>query len=159
MTMKLLLPISIISRQQLSDVLLTITLWQSACLLMDFEIHPPLQLEYIRRAPKFWLSSSDWLKKTQCSIPPNSQTDLTPFTVSMMSGDDRGFVCGWTGHFGCHCPNAQCYCCDEFGHIVKACPNKIPPSETPYHQDRSHSRHQYTHNQKGQITLLLWSKT
>ena len=28
---------------------------------------------------------------------------LTPPTVSMMSNNDRCFVCGWTGHFGHHC--------------------------------------------------------
>ena len=31
---------------------------------------------------------------------------LTPPTVSMMSGNDKCFVCGWTGLFGCHCPDA-----------------------------------------------------
>ena len=34
---------------------------------------------------------------------------LTPCMVSMMSNDDRCFVCRWMGHFGHHCPNAQCY--------------------------------------------------
>ena len=34
---------------------------------------------------------------------------LTPPNVSMISGDEKCFACGWTGHFGCHCPDAQCY--------------------------------------------------
>ena len=71
---------------------------------------------------------------------------LAPSAVSMMSSDDKCFVCGWTGHFGHHCPDAQCYCCDEFGHFAQDCPHKIPPSGTPCHHGRSYSRHQYTHN-------------
>ena len=67
-----------------------------------------------------------------------------PSTVRMMYGDDRCFVCGLTGHFACHILDSQCYGCNEFGHFAQDCPNKIPPSETPSHQDRSHSRHQYT---------------
>ena len=66
---------------------------------------------------------------------------LTPSTVSMRSSDDNCFVCGWTGHFGCHCPDVQCYGCYEFGHFAQDCPHKIPPSVTPCHHGRSHSRH------------------
>ena len=73
---------------------------------------------------------------------------LTPSRVSMMSGNDRCFVCVCTVHFGGHCPDTQCYGCDEFGHFVQDCPNKILSSGTPCHQDRCHSRHQYTHNQR-----------
>ena len=46
------LSISITLKQQLSNVLLTMTLWQSASLLRDFEMHPPLQLKYMKRPPK-----------------------------------------------------------------------------------------------------------
>ena len=34
---------------------------------------------------------------------------------------------------------------------VMSFPNKIPPSGTPCHQDRSHSRHRYTHNQRDRL--------
>ena len=74
---------------------------------------------------------------------------LTPSTVSMMSNKDRCF-CGHIGHLGGHCPNAWCY--------------KIPPSGTPCHQDRSHSRPRYTHNQRDRllckaVPLCLWFNT
>ena len=65
-----------------------------------------------------------------------------------MSSDYRCFVCGWTGHFGYHCPDAQCYGCDEFGHFAQDCPNKMSPSATPHHPDKSHLRHWYTHTQR-----------
>ena len=52
---------------------------------------------------------------------------LTPTMVSMMSNDDRYFVCGQTGHFHYHCLVAQCYGCDEFGNFAHDCSNKIPP--------------------------------
>ena len=85
---------------------------------------------------------------------------LTPSTVSMISNDNRCFVSGWTGHFCCHCPNVQCYSCNESSHFAQDCPNKIPPSGTPSHQDRSCSRPQYTHTQREQITIQpLWTQT
>ena len=46
-----------------------------------------------------------------------------------MSSDTKCLVSGWTGHFGHHCPDSQCYGYDEFGHFAQDCPYKIPPSE------------------------------
>ena len=73
---------------------------------------------------------------------------LTTCMVSMISHDDRCFVCGQMAHFGCHYPEAQCCGCDEFGHFVQDCPNKIPLSGTPCHQDRSCLRYQYIYSQR-----------
>ena len=50
---------------------------------------------------------------------------LTPSTVSMMFGDDRCFVCWWTGHFGHHCPDAQCYGSDEFSPLPRTVPTRF----------------------------------
>ena len=50
---------------------------------------------------------------------------LTPSAFSRMSGDYRCFVCGWTGHFGCHYPDAQCYGCDELGNFAQDCPTRF----------------------------------
>ena len=47
---------------------------------------------------------------------------INPSIVSMMSGHDRCFVFGWTGHFACHCHDAQCFGCNEFGHFAQDYP-------------------------------------
>ena len=73
---------------------------------------------------------------------------LTTSTVSMMSNDDRYFVCGQTDHFCHHCLSVHCYSWDEFGNIAWDCPSKILPSGTPGQQGRSCSRHWYTHTQR-----------
>ena len=87
MTMKCWLPISINSKQQLSNMLLTMTLQQSASLLKALEMQQPSQLKYMRRTPKLWLKSSglvEKLKTVHCLT-----ATLTPYTVSMMSSNDR----------------------------------------------------------------------
>ena len=57
------------SRQQPRDVLLTVTLWQSASLLKALEMHPLLHPKYMRRTPKLWLKSSDFLRN---SVQPSN---------------------------------------------------------------------------------------
>ena len=81
----------------------------------------------------------------------------TPPMVSMMSSNDRRFVCGGIGHIGHHCPDAQCYSCDAFGHFAQDCFNKIPPSGIPCQHDRSHSRHWYTHTQRDRWHFTYYS--
>ena len=68
--------------------------------------------------------------------------------VSMISNDDKCFVCGCMGHFGHHHPDTQCDSCDEFGHFTQDCPNKIPLSRTPCQHDSSHLRQWYTYTQR-----------
>ena len=65
-----------------------------------------------------------------------------------MSSDDRHFVGGQTGDFGYHCPSAQCYGYNEFGHFAQDCPHKIPPSRMSCYHGRSHSKHWYIHTQR-----------
>ena len=100
-----------------------------------YEKDPQTLAEVIRQAEK--LNAVHQLTAT-----------LTPSLVSMMSGVDRYFVCGQIDHFGYHCLDAQYYGCDEFSHFARDFPNKIPPSGTPYHQDRLNSRHQYTYTKR-----------
>ena len=143
--MKLWLPIFIASKQQQSDVLLIMTLQQSAFWLKALGMHPLKHPKYMRRTP-----NSGWGHQTCWEAQHSTQliATLTPSTVSMMSSDDRCFVCGWTGHFDYHCPVAQCYGCDYFGHFAQDCPHNIPRSGTPCHHQRSWSRHQYTPTQR-----------
>ena len=62
--MKLLLPISTTSKQQLSDELLTMTLWQSVFLLKALDMFTLLQLKFMKRTLELCLRSSDWLKNS-----------------------------------------------------------------------------------------------
>ena len=138
-TIKLLLPIPTASKQLLSNVLLIMTLWHSTFFLRDFEIHPPLQLKYIKRTLHTLAEVIRLVEKLNAAHQLTAT--LTPSMVNIMSGNDRCFVCGQIGHIGHHCPDIQCDGCDEFGHFAQDCPNKIPPLGTPCHQDRSCPRH------------------
>ena len=72
------------------------------------------------------IRSMEKLNTAQCHsyfIPP---------LVNVMSSDDNCFACGKQGHIGHHCPMAQYYNCDAFGHFTQNCPKKIAPSGTPY---------------------------
>ena len=71
--MKLLLPLSITSKQQLSNALFnngTMAFFS----LRDFEMHLPSQLKCIKRTFKPWLKSSDLLKNSM-QHTTNSHTD------------------------------------------------------------------------------------
>ena len=100
---------------------------------------PSIASKLYERTPKLWLMSSDLLR---CSVQHTQLTaTLTPSAVSMMSGNNRCFVCEWTDQFGCHFLDVQCYCCVKFGHFAEDCPHKIPPSGTLCHHRISCSMH------------------
>ena len=67
-------------------------------------------------------------------------------TVNIMSQEeDCCFQFQELDHIAHHCPNVQCFMCDEYGHIVVDCPHRIPPSGTPAPQHRPKSRKRH-HN-------------
>ena len=75
------------------------TLWQST--FKDLRDAPTI-------APKIYEKDPQTLAEVirlvgKLSAVHQLTATLTPFTVSMMSGDDV-FFCGWTGHFGCSLP-------------------------------------------------------
>ena len=72
---------------------------------------------------------------------------LTSPTVSMMLNDSC-FVCGKSGHISHHCPSAQCYNCEGFGHFAKDCSDKILPSGTPCHHNKFYSQPCYDNNHR-----------
>ena len=47
------------------------------------------------------------------------------------------------GHIAWNCPHIRSYECDEYGHIVVDCPDRLPPSGTPsnHHQPKPHRSH------------------
>ena len=68
---------------------------------------------------------------------------LLPFsTVNVMTNEgDQCFQCQELGHIAHNCPNMCCFECYEYGHIAADCLDKMPPSGTPVHQKRWHTRH------------------
>ena len=118
--MRLWLPTFTASTQQQHNVLLIMTLQQSAFLLKALGMHLLSHPKYMKRTPKLWLRSSGHQHQLTAT--------LTPSTVSMMTGDDKCFVCGQTGHFDHHCPEAHCHGPNEFRHFAQDCPHKIPLS-------------------------------
>ena len=61
----------------------------------------------------------------------------------MLHEEDHCFQCQGSGHIAHHCPNVQCFECDEYGHKVMDFPHRIPPSGKPAHHHRSHSQHRH----------------
>ena len=71
---------------------------------------------------------------------------LTPSAVSMMSSDNKCFVCGQTGHFGCHCPDVQCYGFNGFGLFAQDCPPQDSSIRNCMSPWQISFKHWYTHN-------------
>ena len=94
------------------------------------------------------------------NAPQQVTTSLTSPTVNMMPNGDRCFVCGKTSNIHCHCPNTQCYNCKDFGHFTWECPDRIPPSGTPHHHNRSCFLPHYDHNcrDRSQSLNYKWSQ-
>ena len=90
--MKLLLPISTASKQQLSDALLTMTLWQSTFLSKDFGMHTPSQLKFMKDTQTF----GEVIRLVEkLNAAQKLTATLTPSMVSMMTKDERCFVVFW----------------------------------------------------------------
>ena len=83
----------------------------------------------------------------------------TSSTVNMMSNDDWCFVCRKTGHIGHHCPDVQCYNYKEFGHFIQDFPDRLPPSGTPHHHNRSCSWPCYDHSHRDRSQSLNYRQS
>ena len=90
--MKLLLPISTTSKQQLSNAPLTKTLQPSAFLLKDFGMHTPPHLTFTKKDPHTLSEVIQIVEKF--NVAQQLIATLIPSMVSMMSNGDRCFVCG-----------------------------------------------------------------
>ena len=91
-TIKLWLPTSITSRQQPNDVLLTMTLWKSTSLFKALDVAPTIASKIYEMDHQTLAEVIRLVEKS--SAAHQLTATLTPSTVSMMSGDDRCFVCG-----------------------------------------------------------------
>ena len=69
-------------------------------------------------------------------------TLLPSSTVNVMTNKgDQCFQCQELGYIAHNCPNVCCFESYEHGHIAADCPDRIPPSCTPAHHRRWHTRH------------------
>ena len=71
-----------------------------------------------------------------------TMTIIPSSTVNMMSNkEDQCFQCQELGYIAQYCPHIRC---DEYGHNVIDCPQKIPPSGTlvPHHKGTQKLPHQ-----------------
>ena len=61
----------------------------------------------------------------------------------MSHEEDLCIQCQESGHIAHHCPNVQCFECDEYRHIVMDCLQRIPTSSIPAHCHISQSWHRH----------------
>ena len=91
------------------------------------------------KGPKTLSDAISEVEKLQ-TVQQLTATLLPSSTVNMMCNEGaQCFQCQELGHIACHCPNIRCFDCDEYGHVAADCPDRIPPSGTPAHQKRHHS--------------------
>ena len=56
----------------------------------------------------------------------------------MSSDEDKCYQCQELAHMACYCPQIRCFYCNNYGHVVADCSDKIPPSGTPArHRERT----------------------
>ena len=130
-------------KQKLWGAVSKVTLLPIASSLKAFGMHTTLQQRSMKRT--FRLLEVIQLVKKFNSAQLVMAT-LTSSTVNIISNNDWCVVFGKTSHIGHHCPDVQCYNCEEFGHLTRDCPHKIPPLGTPCHHNMSHSQSHYSHN-------------
>ena len=93
------------------------------------------------KGPQMLTDANSEVEKLQAAQQLTA-TLLPSSTVNMMSNEgDQCFQCQELGHIIHNCPNMHCFECDECGHIAVDSLDKIPPSGTPMHHKRWHTRH------------------
>ena len=90
--MKLSQPMSTASKQQLSDIPLTVTLWPSAFLVKGLLDAHTTAVKIYENDPQTWSEVIRIVEKLNAA--QQLTATLTPSMVCMMSNDDRCFVCG-----------------------------------------------------------------
>ena len=84
-----------------------------------------------KKGPQTLLEAIKEVEKLQAAQQITSSLLPTSSVNTMSSDNDRCFQCQEVSHMACYCPHIWCYDCDNYGHVVMDCPDKILPLGTP----------------------------